>query len=212
LTTIERVWYNYLSILQNNKKSIPGFCCVTDDQIKSYHNVNKGAIITIFCMLGIIFWPGSNFASAEKQDVKTKKPRFEVSKGNLVDNKTRLMWLLDGDHAEQTVSWNGAFEYIDNLNRAVFGGHKDWRLPSREELEALVGQVKEQGFGSDGGGTVAAGLHALGMKTIKDVEYWTSTEHIYNAGEAWFVNMRNGVAGTGMKTLYFSLLPVRSLE
>jgi hypothetical protein len=162
-------------------------------------------------MLGILVMLGSSFVSGEKQEGKTKKPRFELSERTLVDNKTRLMWPLNGNLAEQTVSWNGAFEYIDSLNRDVYGGHKDWRLPSREELDTLVKHVKEQGFGSDRVGTVAEGLHALGMKNIKDDEYWTSTELLYNSGEAWFVNMRNGSVGTGMKTLYFSLLPVRSM-
>jgi hypothetical protein len=49
------------------------------------------------------------------------------------------------------------------------------------------------------------------MKNIIDDEYWTSTELIYNSGEAWFVNMKNGAAGTGMTALCFAILPVRSL-
>jgi len=156
---------------------------------------------------------GSSFVSvsAEKQEVKPKKPRFELSEVTLTDNKTRLMWPLNGHLAEQTLSWNGTIDYIAGLNREVYGGHKNWRLPSREELETLVEYVKQQGPGSDRAGNVAAGLQALGMKNIKEDDYWTSTEHIYNSGEAWFVNMRNGAAGIGMKTLYFSVLPVRSL-
>lgn len=182
-----------------------------DNKIKFERKVRKVSIITILCMLGILAVLGANFVSAEKQEGKTKKPRFELFENTLVDNRTRLMWPLNGHLAEQTVSWSGAFEYIDSLNREVYGGHKNWRLPSREELETLVGHVKEQRFGSDRAGTVAAGLHALGMKDIKEDDYWTSTEHIYNSGEAWVVNMRNGGVGTGMKTLYFSILPVRSL-
>jgi formylglycine-generating enzyme required for sulfatase activity len=121
------------------------------------------------------------------------------------------MWPLNGNLAERTVSWNGASEYIDSMNRTGYSGHANWRLPSREELETLVGYVQEQGFGNDPVRTVAAGLHALGMKNISDQEYWTSTEHIYNSGEAWFINLRHGRAGIGMKTLYFSILPVRSV-
>ena len=163
-------------------------------------------------MLGIIAAIGSSFVSAEKEEGKAKKPRFELSEAALVDNKTRLMWPLNGHLAEQTVSWNDAFDYIAGLNHEGYGGHKNWRLPSREELETLVGHVKEQGYGSGRIGTVAAGLHALGMKNIKEDDYWTSTEHVYNSGEAWFVNMRTGGIGTGMKTLYYSILPVRSLQ
>ena len=162
-------------------------------------------------MLAILAGLGSSFVSAEKQEGKAKKPRFELTEKTLVDNKTRLMWPLNGHLAEETVSWNGAFEYVDNMNRAIYGGYKNWRLPSREELETLVAHVKEQGFGNDRIGTIAEGLHSLGMKNIKADEYWTSTEHIYNSGEAWFVNMRNGRVGTGMKTLYFPILPVRSV-
>ncbi len=91
------------------------------------------------------------------------------------------------------------------------GGIRTGDCPHREELKTLVEHVKKQGFGSDRLGTVAAGMHTLGMKNIKDEEYWTSTENIYDSGEAWFVNMKNGSVGTGMKTLYFLVLPVRSL-
>jgi hypothetical protein len=184
---------------------------VIENTIKSDDTVKKIVVITILGMLCILADLGSSDVSAEKQEGKQKKPRFELSERTLVDNKTRLMWPQNGHLADQTVSWNGAFEYVGSLNHDVYAGHKDWRVPSREELETLVLHAKAQGFGSDRVGTVAAGLHALGMKNIKDDEYWTSTELIYNSGEAWFVNMRNGAAGTGMKTLYFSILPVRSL-
>lgn len=184
---------------------------MVDNTIKFECKDRKDAIITILCILGILAALGSSLMSAEKPEGTKKKPRFELSDKTLVDNQARLMWPLNGQLAEQTVSWSGAFEYIYSLNREVYGGHKDWRLPSREELETLVEHVKEQGFGTGRGGTVAAGLHALGMKNIKEDDYWTSTEHIYNSGEAWVVNMRNGGVGTGMKTLYYSLLPVRSL-
>lgn len=184
---------------------------MTDD-IKNEHSAsNTNALITILCMLGILTLLGSSFVFAEKKEGIKKKPRFELFAGTLVDNKTRLMWPLNGHLAEQTVSWHDAFDFIAGLNREAYEGHKNWRLPSREELKTLVEHVKEQGFGNDRVGTVAAGLHALGMTGIKDDEYWTSTEHLYNSGEAWFVNMKNGGFGTGTKTLYFSLLPVRSL-
>ena len=184
---------------------------MTENTIKMEDRVKKIVVNTILGMLCILAGLGSSDVSAEKQDGKTKKPRLELSERTLVDNKTRLMWPLNGHLADQTVSWNGAFEYIDSLNHDVYAGHKDWRVPSREELETLVEHAKAQGFGSERVGTVASGLHALGMKNIRDDEYWTSTELIYNSGEAWFVNMKNGAAGTGMKALYFAILPVRSL-
>jgi len=184
---------------------------MNDSKINSEQRAKKNTIIILLCLFGILASLGSSALSAEQQEVKPKKPRFELSEKTLVDNKTRLMWPLNGHLAEQTVSWNGASEYIAGLNDDVYGGHQDWRLPSREELATLVEHVKSQGFGRDPDRTVAAGLHALGMKNINNNEYWTSTELLYNSGEAWFVNMSNGGVGKGMKTLYFSLLPVRSL-
>jgi len=185
---------------------------VIDNKVKGKHRgVTKDSLVILFCMLCVLTGLGSSFVAAEKQEGKPKKPRFELSEKTLVDSKTKLMWPLNGHLAERTVSWNGAYEFIDAMNKIRYGSHKNWRLPTREELETLVGYVQEQGFGSDPVRTVAAGLHALGMKDIKDDDYWTSTEHIYNSGEAWFVNLKHGRAGTGMKTLYFSILPVRSV-
>jgi polar amino acid transport system substrate-binding protein len=55
----------------------------------------------------------------------------------IVCEGTCLTWQKSGSQTE--IDWNTAKgEFLDELNRSAFGGIKDWRLPTREELETLL--------------------------------------------------------------------------
>ncbi len=67
-------------------------------------------------------------------------PRFKLSPDDtVVDAKTGLMWcLIDSQMAlNRCVTYEEAIGYIERLNT---GNHKDWRLPTPEELFALYDQ------------------------------------------------------------------------
>ncbi len=59
--------------------------------------------------------------------------------GTLTDRVTGLMWQESYAYTEtgNYVDWYEAHEYIDRLNAKQLGGHADWRLPDKLELQSL---------------------------------------------------------------------------
>ena len=59
--------------------------------------------------------------------------------GTLTDQVTGLMWQESYAYAEtgNYVDWYEAQEYIARLNANQLGGHADWRLPDKLELQSL---------------------------------------------------------------------------
>ncbi len=55
--------------------------------------------------------------------------------GTVMDLKTGLMWLFSYEMAESVAKAQG---YVDQINRARFGSHADWRVPTLPELSTLV--------------------------------------------------------------------------
>jgi len=60
----------------------------------------------------------------------------EREDGVVHDRATGLTWERSG--SEYPVTWEQAENYIDRLNRNRFGGFRDWRMPTVEELRTLV--------------------------------------------------------------------------
>ena len=166
-------------------------------------------------LLGIVFLAAIPAAGIAEENAapKPKKPRFELTPVILQDNKTGLMWTVNANIAERTFSWEGARDYLVRMNMDSYAGYGDWRMPSRAELETLIGHVKSMGFdGAAPEKTVAAGLRNIGIENVQPDGYWTATSSIYDSAEAWQISMANGASSMYEKTLYFSLWPVRSLK
>lgn len=59
--------------------------------------------------------------------------------GTLNDTLTGLTWQESYAYVEtgNYIDWYDANEYIGKLNRQELGGHADWRLPTRLEIQSL---------------------------------------------------------------------------
>jgi hypothetical protein len=66
-------------------------------------------------------------ASTPARTSRTNASAFVVTGNVVLDHATKLMWAKDATATPLT-----------NLNAAAFGGHSDWRLPTRDEVMALV--------------------------------------------------------------------------
>ncbi|MBI4390243.1 MAG: DUF1566 domain-containing protein [Nitrospinae bacterium] len=64
---------------------------------------------------------------------------LDNNNGALTDSWTGLMWEESYAYAEtgSYMNWREANDYIDRLNRDSLGGHSDWRLPSKLEIQSL---------------------------------------------------------------------------
>lgn len=59
--------------------------------------------------------------------------------GTITDTRTGLMWQEGYAYAEtgNYINWYDANDYIAQLNLRKLGGHADWRLPDRLEIQSL---------------------------------------------------------------------------
>lgn len=100
------------------------------------------------------------------------------SKGKVVyDGKSGLRWQQSG--SKESMSYKGAKEYVDELNRKRFADYRDWRLPTLEEAMSLMEPTKTNGD-----------LY-IDPKFDKEQE-WIWTSDVYSASKAWAVGFDRG--------------------
>jgi hypothetical protein len=86
--------------------------------------------------------------------------------GSITDTRTGLVWLKNANIAGGTFIWDRAGEYCGNVNAA---GHRDWRLPTRTELQSLVaGMPRSQSIWKKA-------LNGAKFENVQD-EYWSQTD------------------------------------
>jgi hypothetical protein len=71
------------------------------------------------------------------------------------------------------------------------GGHDDWFLPSKDELNLMYRNLKEQNLGG-----------------FSEDYYWSSSEN--NAGRAWYQDFLNGFQGNTNRNNLNRVRPVRA--
>jgi hypothetical protein len=96
--------------------------------------------------------------------------------GTATDNDKGLIW--QKDTAPGIYNWQQALYYCDNL---ILGGHDDWRLPDRNELQTLVDYSRynpsiDTGFFSN----------------TEPGAYWSSTTKAGSPWYAWIVHFDRG--------------------
>lgn len=127
-------------------------------------------------------------------------PRFtDNGDGTVTDNLTELMWAKNANFINQQW-WNYA---IDDCNNLSLGGHTDWRMPTRFELESLLDLSQDSPCLPSG--------HPF--TNVQSANYWSSTTFAGNTDDAWLVNLQDGSTGFGEK--YFTTFyawPVRGGE
>ena len=120
------------------------------------------------------------------------------------DNVTGLMWEVkttSGTHDKnKTYTWynpdtltNGGdmgvpkagsntFEFINIVNSQGLCGHKDWRLPTRQELDSTIHY----------GSTSSSKIDTVYFPHIQALSYWTATSMASSGLSAWAINFGDG--------------------
>jgi len=59
--------------------------------------------------------------------------------GTIADTFTGLMWQEEYSYPENGsyLNWYDAQKYVENLNKQKLGGHADWRLPDKIEIQSI---------------------------------------------------------------------------
>jgi hypothetical protein len=136
----------------------------------------------LYVCLAVLFWQGVSFAAF-----------IDNGNGTITDTGTGLMW--QKATAPGTYTWEQALTYCENL---ILGGHSDWRLPNRNELQSIVDYSRynpaiDTTFFP---GTVAS-------------FYWSSTTFANLTTSAWFVDFYFGFVGSYYKSDYGYVRAVR---
>ncbi len=126
-------------------------------------------------------------------------PRFtDNGDGTVTDNLTGLMWDQNGYRAGTTRTWT---EALSDCNSLSLGGHSDWRLPNRKELNSLVNYEASN---------PSTWLNGQGFSSVQGSYYLSSTTYAPSTTNAWYVGMNNGMVGLFAKTSSTYVLAVRA--
>lgn len=133
---------------------------------------------------------GGNVNQAKAIYIKHRASALITSslKDVFLDIQTNLMWQDDESAKTLRKSWQEATDYSKDLSLA---GHRDWRLPSKEELEDLYKKKEE-------------------LKNVILSYYWSSTTDTSKSGSAWSVNFNYGLIGYDRKAHEFCVRCVRN--
>lgn len=123
---------------------------------------------------------------------------------NIVDNRRELMWLVPTSTATRT--WTQAVDGVAAVNAARPGGHGDWRLPNRHELDALV-------LRSTSGPALDAAVYGdASQRAAFSQLFWSASPVVPAAGNAvaaWAVDFSFGDITPLLQTTAARVLYVR---
>jgi hypothetical protein len=158
----------------------------------------KRGILVLIGVVMMSVWAGTVFADDS---------RFAFSWNTVEDKRTNLTWARNANMGK--LDWVGSSALINKLNEKEFGGAKDWRLPSKDELGSLVSFAIRAGYG--GGATLQSPyqlFNKIGFSNAQLCFYWSSTPAESGAANAWVVNMFDGKARIESKESNFCVWPV----
>ena len=128
------------------------------------------------------------------------EPRFEILPAGVLDRLTLLLWRRSANLTPQPVVWSEALAAVAELNRADSGSA--WRLPTINELEALVDCAAHSP-------ALPSGHPFAGVQEI----YWSSTTSLFEPDWAWALYLEKGATGVGQKRFaQFSVWAVASFD
>lgn len=99
--------------------------------------------------------------------------------GTISDNATGLMWAQDD--CGESMTWQAALSYVQEMNAQKHLGYNDWRLPDAKELNSIVNYENAPDF--NGKPAIDTDFFCISEITNENGEtdypyFWTSTSHI----------------------------------
>ena len=147
--------------------------------------------------------------------------------GTVTDVKTGLQWMRFSLEQEwkggtcvgeaKTYTWTDATKAAEALNRnGGYSGHRDWRLPSKDELLSLVycssGKPKtwnDTGVRCEGDYDWPT-IHQQAFPNTSSSDFWSASAYAGNSSYAWYVYFYDGGAYYSYKSNAFQVRLVRA--
>lgn len=133
--------------------------------------------------------------------------------GTITDQRNKLIWLKNAN-CFGGQDWETAMKSAANLAHGQCGLHDGskrgmWRLPTKEEWEAMVDNRYEEPAFSKTVGT-SQWKEGDAFSGVQTSQYWSSTTYANNTNNAWGVYINNGNINNYDKTYSCYVWPVRS--
>lgn len=135
----------------------------------------------------------------------------EDADGTVTDTRHGLLWLRcplgmhwQNDTCHDVASsfeWADAQDEIRRLNAKGLYGHRDWRLPTLEELRTLVERR-----------CTDPAVNAEIFPATPSTGFWSATEDANYRDGAWLIYFRHGKAYMGNKQQAWLIRPVRNAD
>lgn len=126
--------------------------------------------------------------------------------GTITDIRTGLMWVKKDSYSElaRCLNWNESNDYVRRLK---VGGHRDWRLPTVQELKSLIDPSKKHPSGS-----ASVPMYLDPVFTAGEAYgYWSSERELSCCPLVVYFS-GYGVAGRGAETCIDGPLSVRAVR
>jgi hypothetical protein len=124
--------------------------------------------------------------------------KAETIKGDkvILDEASGLMWQQGG--SPESMSYEAAKKWVEDLNNNGYAGYHDWRLPTLEEAMSLMEPRKNKD------------LYIDPIFDSNQTWIWTSDPYQGAAGRQWVVNFSTGYCND-LSALYYYLVYVRAV-
>lgn len=138
--------------------------------------------------------------------------RLVMQENTIVDLETGVIWMKNANLASKPLLWRAdenVYGFIQNLNNSNFSGYSDWRVPTRDEMGALLTFAKKAGnYKAE---KVESWpyqiLRNFGFQDVKDYGYWTSTREA--SSEIYIADFATGKITAKPEDKPYYLWPVR---
>jgi hypothetical protein len=158
---------------------------------------------------------GDGTLTDNKTGVVTRGRYTDNGDGTVTDNQNGLIWLKKANCSGRKMTWEKAMQWAAKLAHGQCGlsdGSKagDWRLPTRDEWEAMVDNRYKVPALSNAAGTGQwkEGDAFSGVVSSFLTWYWSSTENSKSSASTVYL-YDGGVGGSGDKTATIYVWAVR---
>lgn len=201
-----------VSCLNANGKQVSQL--LTNDNYSTFTCYLNSASPSITITMAGSLSNGTNLMNQQvnEQDTESFTAGIGAEATNILDNNTGLMWVKDlntvpvvgsSTGSQQgypaATSYQNALATIAQMNKANFGGHNDWRLPSINEMSSLINYTSRNPqvyLLGEGFANLAPG----------DGDYWTGTSFAPNQEAPWAgYNWISMMSDTGKGRTSFSV-------
>lgn len=149
----------------------------------------------------------------------------DCENGTVTDNRTGLVWLVDGNYFFSELTFADALEVVAGLNARDSGfdlsdnsSPGEWRLPSIDEWEAMIAAAVALGcvgafapaITNDSGTSCWQEGPGNSFINVTSGDYWAASQPPDTTGRAWIVQLDDGSAAfQKLKTGTANVWPVR---